>query len=156
VTDPFVSFDGLWVYYAYFPDLRPESLNSQRDLLSYQGSDIYRINIGSREIQQLTHGEFTPNTAAGIWDENNPLNPPSGFNRLGYGILNLGPTPLPGGRIMFTSNRNAFVPPRGFSTPTMQLFVMDENGDNVTQIGHFNLGSALHPTVLRDGRGFTS
>jgi len=152
VTDPFISFDAQWVYYSYFHDVRPESLNGQRSNLSYRGSDIFRINVVSREVQQITFGEFTPNTAAGNWDESNPLDPGREFNRLGYGVLNLGPTPLPGGRIMFTSNRNAFVPARGLTTPTLQLFVMDENGDNVTQVGHFNLGSALHPTVLRDGR----
>lgn len=152
VTDPFVSFDAQWIYYAYFHDVRPQSLNTQRDQLSYQGADVFRIHVATRDIEQLTFGEFTPNTAAGVWDESNPLDPGAGFNRLGYGIMNLGPTPLPGGRVMFTSNRNAFVPPRGLTSPTMQLFVMDENGDNVTQVGHFNLGSALHPTVLRDGR----
>jgi hypothetical protein len=29
---------------------------------------------------------------------------------------------------------------------------MDEDGSNVVQTGHLNLGSALHPTPLRDGR----
>ena len=32
VTDPFISFDGEWVYYSYFPDMRPQAINSQRDL----------------------------------------------------------------------------------------------------------------------------
>ncbi len=152
VTDPFLSFDAQWVYYAYFHDLRPQSLNTQREHLSFLGSDIFRVNLQSREIQQLTFGEFTPNTAAGIWDESNPLDPPSQFNRLGFGVLNLGPSPLPGGRVAFTSSRNAFDPPRGNTKPTLQLYVMDDTGDNVEQTGHMNLGSALHPTVLRDGR----
>jgi hypothetical protein len=29
---------------------------------------------------------------------------------------------------------------------------MDEDGSNVEKIGHLNIGSALHPTVLADGR----
>src|SRR5690349_20338065 len=58
VTDPFVSFDGEWVYYSYFPDTRDEAINNQRDL-PYAGSDIYRIHLASRTIEQLTHGEFT-------------------------------------------------------------------------------------------------
>ncbi|MBD8526474.1 hypothetical protein [Pseudomarimonas arenosa] len=151
VTDPFLSFDAKWVYYSYFPDLRPSAINTQRDL-PYQGADIYRIHLGTRQIQRLTFGEFTPNTGAGHWDESNPLNPPNGYNRLGYGILNLGPSPLPGGKIAFTSNRNGFVPPKGFTNPTMQLYVMDEDGQNVTPIAPMSISSALHPTILRDGR----
>jgi hypothetical protein len=151
VTDPVLSFDAAWVYYSYFPDMRPSGINSQREL-PYAGSDIYRIHLQSRQVQQLTHGEFTPNTGAGNWDESNPLDPPATFNRLGYGILNLGPCPLPGGKIAFTSNRNGFEPPKGFTNPTLQLFVMDEDGQNVTPIAPMNISSALHPTVLIDGR----
>ena len=29
---------------------------------------------------------------------------------------------------------------------------MDNDGLNVELVGHMNLGSALHPTVLKDGR----
>ena len=152
VTDPFVSFDGHWVYYSYFPDLRPGSLNYQRGDLPYDGADIFRIHLVSRQIERLTHGEFTPNTGAGHWDESNPLDPPPEYNCLGYGILNLGPCPLPGGRVAFTSNRNGFIPPKGYTNPTLQLFVMDEDGSNVTPIAPMTISSALHPTILRDGR----
>ncbi|HJU38440.1 MAG TPA: hypothetical protein VJ724_02630, partial [Tahibacter sp.] len=152
VTDPFVSFDGQSVYYARFPDLRTEALNYQRDNLPYAGADIYRIKIATRETTRLTHGEFTPNTGAGTWDESNPVDPPSGYDRLGYGTLNLAPCPVPGGRVAFVSNRNGFEPPKGYTAPTLQLFVMDENGENVTQIAPMNVSSALHPTILSDGR----
>lgn len=152
VTDPMVSFDGQWVLYAYFPDLRPESLNSQRRDLPYAGSDLYRIHLPTREIERLTFGEFTPNTGAGNWDESDPVDPGPEFDRLGYGILNLGPCPVPGGRIAFTSNRNAFVPPKEYTFPTLQLFVMDWDGRNVTAIAPMTIGSALHPTILQDGR----
>jgi len=152
VTDPVVSFDGEWVYYTLFPDLQPGNLNYQRGDLPYAGADIYRIHVPTRTVEQLTFGEFTPNTGAGNWDESNPVDPPSEFNRLGYGILNLGPCPLPGGKIAFTSNRNGFVPPKGYTNPTLQLFVMDEDGSNVTPIAPMTISSALHPTVLQDGR----
>jgi len=151
VTDPFVSFDGASVYYAYFHDMRPQAINTQRDL-PLAGADLYRIHLATRTIEQLTFGEFTPNTGAGTFDEANPVDPAPGHDALGYGILNLAPAPLAGGKIAFVSNRNGFVPPRGLTNPTLQLFVMDEDGANVTQIGHLNLGSALHPTPLRDGR----
>ena len=52
---------------------------------------------------------------------------------------------------MFTSNRNAFKPPKRLPH-TLQLFVMDDDGANVECIGHLNLGMALHPVVLTDGR----
>lgn len=152
VTDPFVSFDAQWVYYAYFYDLRDAELNYQRKDLPYAGADIFRIHLATRQIEQLTHGEFTPNTGAGNWDETNPVNPPSSFNRLGFGVLNLGPCPLPGGRVGFTSSRNGFEPNKSFTAPVMQLFVMDEDGENVTPVAPMTIGSALHPTVLRDGR----
>jgi hypothetical protein len=153
VTDPFVSFDAQWVYYSYFYDLRPAELNSAREFLPLRGADIFRIHLGTRQIQKLTNGEFTPNTGAGNWNESNPLNPPDSFNRLGYGILNLGPCPLPGGRVAFTSNRNGFIPPKSpYTAPTLQLYVMDVDGQNVTPIAPMTIGSALHPTILRDGR----
>ncbi len=150
VTDPFVSFDGEWVLYALFHD--QTQLNGQRGNLPLAGADIFRIHVATRQVQQLTHGEFTPNTGAGTWDESNPVDPPSSFNRLGYGILNLGPTPVPGGRVAFTSNRGGFTPPKSFTNPTLQLYVMDEDGSNVTPIAPMSINSALHPTILRDGR----
>ena len=152
VTDPFVSFDGQWVYYSYFHNVLPENLNYQRGNLPYTGADIFRIHLTTREIEQLTFQEFTPNTGAGNWDESNPVDPPSGYNRLGYGILNLGPAPLPGGKIVFVSNRNGFFPPKGYTFPTLQLFVMDNDGANVTPIAPMTIGSSLHPTPLADGR----
>ncbi len=152
VTDPFVSFDGQWVYYSLFYDVRPEESNYQRDWLPYQGADVFRIHVPTRGVEQLTHGEFTPNTGAGNWDVTNPFDPAPQYNRLGYGIFNLGPCPLPGGKVAFTSNRNAFWPQKGFTAPTLQLFVMDEDGGNVTPIAPMSVSSALHPTILRDGR----
>ena len=152
VTDPFISFDGTSVYYSFFPDVRKEKLNYQRGDLPFAGADIYRMNLQTRQITRLTHQEFTPNTGAGHWLESNPVDPPDTFNKLGYGILNLGPAPLANGKIVFTSNRNGMVPTKEYTNPNMQLFVMDEDGSNVTAIAPMTLGSALHPVPLKDGR----
>jgi len=146
VTDPMVSFDGEWVYYSLFHDLKGASV--------YQGpaagADIYKIHVKSKKIVRLTKQEFTPNTGAGNWSADFRT-AASGKNHLEYGVFNMGPCPLPGGRLMFASNRNGFKPPKRLPH-TLQLFVMDDNGDNVECIGHLNLGMALHPTILKDGR----
>src|SRR5690348_14119447 len=63
VTDPVVSFDGEWVYYALFHDLKGASI--------YQGpaagADIYKIHVKTRKVVRLTSQQFTPNTGAGDW-----------------------------------------------------------------------------------------
>lgn len=152
VVDPFVSFDGQSVYYAYFHDLRPEARNGQRKNASRAGADIYRIHLKSKKIVRLTHQEFTPNTGVANWSPDPTQSRERDQVSLGYGIFNLGPCPLPGGKIIFTSSRNGYLPNKSYTFPNLQLFVMDEDGRNVELIGHLNLGSALHPTVLMDGR----
>jgi hypothetical protein len=139
VMDPFVSFDGQWVYYTKFIDAQ------------HSGADIYKIHVTSKKISQLTNQTFTPNTGAANWAK--------GFRRLEqgktalrYGVYNIGPTPVPGGKIVFTSDRNAYVPPRGYPRTTQQLFSMDDDGTNVEQIGYLNIACALHPVILKDGR----
>lgn len=152
VTDPFPSFDAAWVYYAFVADARPSAVNTQRGNLPYSGSDIYRVRVADKRVERLTHGEFTPNTGMGAFHPTNPVDPGPAYDRLGYGVLNLGPCPVAGGKVAFVSNRNGFVPPKGFTHPTLQLFVMDEDGGNVTPIAPMTIGSALHPTPTADGR----
>ena len=53
--DPYVSFDGEWVYYAKFIDAK------------HTGADIYKIHVPSRKIVRLTDQTFTPNTGAAPW-----------------------------------------------------------------------------------------
>lgn len=149
VTDPFVSFDAKWVYYAFFHQVNPVGSYN----ISKAGSDIYKINLETREVVRLTHQEFTPNTGAGYWDESNPVDPDWAYNALVHGIINLAPCPVAGGKIAFVSSRNGFMPPRNFYTaPTLQLYIMDEDGSNVQCIAPMNVGSAMHPVPLKDGR----
>jgi hypothetical protein len=147
ITDPFVSFDGQWIYYSKFHDLSKMVTNQ----VPVGGADIYKLHLKTRKIVRLTTQEFTPNTGAAEWSKDF-VTREEGKTYMPYGVFNLGPCPLPGGRIIFSSNRNAFDPPKGYSAPTLQLFVMDDDGRNVEMIGHLNIGSALHPTILRDGR----
>jgi hypothetical protein len=148
VTDPFVSFDGQWVYFSQFQDL------SDRKGHGGAPADIYKIHVKTRKVVRLTHQEFTPNTGAARWAKDYRTAEP-GRTTQPYPICNLGPCPLPGGKVVFTSNRNGFEMPRGnnmgFNIP-FQLFVMDDDGSNVEMIGHLNIASALHPVVLKDGR----
>ncbi len=146
VADPMVSFDGEWVYYTLFHDLDGATTTEGAPA----GADIYRIHTRTHQIVRLTHQQFTPNTGAGDWSSDFRT-PEPGKNSIGYGVFNTGPCPLPGGKVVFTSNRNAFKPPKRLPH-TLQLFVMDDDGRNVECIGHLNLGMALHPTVLKDGR----
>jgi hypothetical protein len=146
VTDPMVSFDGEWVYYTLFHDLTGATIAQGPPA----GADIYKIHVKTRTIVRLTHQQFTPNTGAANWSKDFRT-PEPGKNSIGYGVFNMGPCPLPGGKVIFTSNRNAFKPPKRLPH-TLQLFVMNDDGTNVECIGHLNLGMALHPVVLRDGR----
>ncbi len=153
IIDPVVSFDGLWIYYAQFHDQRPEARDRQRPgHPSRAGADLYKINVQTREIVRLTFQEWTPNSGLVTWSNNHLSSEEGGPYYIGYGIFNLGPCPLPGGRIMFTSSRNTFLPNNDFTAPNLQLYVMDNDGRNVELVGHMNLGSALHPTILTDGR----
>jgi hypothetical protein len=147
VTDPSVSFDGQWVYYTLIHTLKGAGPWQP----PARGADIYKIHVKSRKVVRLTFKQFTPNTGAADWSKD-CRTPREGKTYLSYGVLNFGAFPLPGGRIVFTSNRNAFRPPRGYPTVALQLFVMDDDGNNVEQIGHLNIAGALHPVVLTDGR----
>jgi hypothetical protein len=139
VMDPYVSFDGETVFYVKFIDAK------------HTGSDIWKIHVPTRKTVRLTDQTFTPNLGAANWSKDFRT-PEAGKTSLGYGVYNLGPCPVPGGRVAFTSNRNAYVPPRGYPKITLQLFVMDDDGTNVEQIGFLNVACALHPVILKDGR----
>lgn len=155
VETPSVAFDGKSIFYGFCPDL---TINIQR-AIPYVGCDIYNIVLATRIVTQLTHGEFTPNTGAAPWAfdaQGNaiPQHVTDNVASLGYGIFNLGPTPVSGGKVAFVSSRNGFAPAHGFAGTrlNLQLYVMDEDGSNVTNIAPMNLGSALHPYQLVDGR----
>ncbi|HWB03976.1 MAG TPA: hypothetical protein VG796_13195 [Verrucomicrobiales bacterium] len=151
ITDPVVSFDGEWVYYSHLYDLQKPNQWSP----SPKGADIFKIHVKSRRIVKLTDQTFTPNTGAANWSDDFRT-PKEGRTHYDYGVFNMGPCPLPGGRIAFTSNRDGFKPSKGYPAIALQLFVMDDSdegiGANVEKIGHLNIAGALHPVVLADGR----
>src|SRR5207249_4988844 len=65
VTDPMVSFDGEWVYYSLFHDLKGASIAQGPPA----GADIYKIHVKSRKIVRLTQQQFTPNLGAANWSK---------------------------------------------------------------------------------------
>lgn len=135
VADPAVSFDGQWIYYAHLRGLGEGSAGRGP---TQKRADIFKIHVKSRQIVRLTQQTFTPNTGVGSLDYE-------------YGVFNLGPFPIPDNRLVFVSNRNAFKSPK-HEWPALQLFVMDDDGRNVELIGQLNVGMALHPICLVDGR----
>ncbi len=146
VTDPVVSLDGQWVFYSHIHDMKVNWAGKH----PRAGADIYKIHLGTREIVRLTEQRFYPHTGAADWSSDF-VSKEEGKTYLDYGVFNMGAYPLPGGRLVFTSNRDAFRPPK-HNGPTLQLYTMDDDGQNVECIGHLNIGMALHPVVLTDGR----
>ena len=159
ITDPVMSFDGQWCYYVHLYNLEKREQWSPPQT----GADIFKIHLASKKIVRLTNQQFAPNLGAGNWTsdfradkQNNKL------NHYGYGVFNMGPYPLPGGKIVFTSNREGFRPSKGYPAIALQLFVMDDRDDdtpeveqypnNIEKSGHLNIAGALHPVMLLDGR----
>ena len=68
----------------------------------------------NEQIVPLTDQTFTPNTGAAPWSSDYRTREKD-KSSLNYGVYNLGQCPIPGGKLMFTSNRNAHVPPRAGS-----------------------------------------
>lgn len=157
VTDPIVSFDGQWVYYTLIHNL----VNRSPWTPPRAGADIFKIHVKTRRIVRLTNQQFTPNLGAADWSDDF-RSPAPGKAHYDYGVFNMGPHPLPGGRIVLTSNRDGFTPSRGYPAIALQLFVMDDSNEdvdpddpypnNIEKIGHLNIAGALHPVVLMDGR----
>jgi hypothetical protein len=135
IADPYVSFDAQWVYYSYF-----------HDVTGYPGADVYKVHVPTRKVVRLTQQQRTPNTGVApgaAWYGDHPATR--------QGVYNMHPCPLPGGRVACVSNRDGLKAPRGAQW-SLQLFVMDDDGSNVEKIGFLNVGQALHPVILKDGR----
>jgi hypothetical protein len=151
IADPYVSFDAQWVYYTYF-----------HNVTGGGGADVYKVHVKTRKPVRLTQQQWTLNTGAASLGVRSPDRVPTkgdfAPSKGGHatteqtGVYNMHPCPLPGGRVAFVSNRDGFVSPRKGHHLAMQLFVMDDDGSNVEKIGHLNVGSALHPVILKDGR----
>jgi hypothetical protein len=150
ILDPVLSFDGTKVYYAKIYNVKIVQ-NNYDAKPPVSGSDIFVMDLATRMETRLTFAEWTPNEGVGHWSSNPVTATPPGTNTIGYQSFNLGPCPLPGNKLMFTSSRNGFQPNKNFTWPNMQLFVMDLATLHVEQVGFLNIGSALHPVVMTSG-----
>ena len=163
--DPRPSLDGEWLYYVRIPD--SANFNPQRGSspgAPRNGADIWRVNLENRQQVRITDQRWSLPGSAGNWSDTPSLIDPSPSSTLsiGYGVVNIGPCPLPGGRLAFTSTRRGYQPPHGFSFPNTQLFIIDdipgetdtngEAGRNVECTGFLNVSAALHPVLMMDGR----
>ena len=128
IQDPAVSLDGARIYYTRFHQASASA--------NAAGADIEVIELATRIVTRLTSQTFAAHVSL----------------PMPYGVYNIHPCPLPDGRIIFTTNRNAYLPiPKSYPAHALQLHRMDADGQHVTGIGMMNLGSALHPTLLLDG-----
>jgi hypothetical protein len=88
VQDPYVSFDGEWVYYSLFHDPQAGEWTA--------GGDVYKIHVKSRKVVRLTDPQATPNTGVAEWSKDFKTRQP-GKVTVPHGIYNIHPCPLPGG-----------------------------------------------------------
>lgn len=122
------SLDGKWLFYAQCNDLTPSGwLHPGR---ARAGSDLWRMNLETGFREQITHQEIAP--YGGRERRTHEL-----------GVWNMCPCPL-ADRLVFTSDRE--IPGQN------QIYVCDFDGKNVEKVGFLNVGSALHPEVLSNGR----
>jgi len=157
VQDPAISFDGEWVYYTKLLDADDATSPSYLFKMHIAGS-----GADFREVQLTFDDGYT-----GYLHQGNDADADD-LARY-FGIRDMGPAPLPGGRIAFTSNRQAEIAFRqgtafsvtdAYESSVMQIYVMDDHAGerrtaelaNLRQVGRGNLHMALHPVVLQDGR----
>ncbi len=152
VQDPSISFDGEWVYYTKMEEAHVATSPSLLYKMRIAGP-----NANFREVQLTFNDGSVGYRHAGNTDR-------MGEMSAWLSLRDMGPQPLPGGKIAFTSNRQAEVAFRGtpniFSRHVMQMWVMDDHDGSLTsadlsnmrQVGFGNLGLVLHPVILQDGR----
>ena len=148
VTDPMVSFDGEWVYYSLFHDLKG-------------ASSAHGRRRGRRHLQDPREdAEDRPADAAGVHAEHRRRRLVERLPQARAGqelprlrrLQHRARARCRAASSIFTSNRNAFRPPKRLAAHACNCSSMDDDGGNVECIGHLNLGMALHPVVLKDGR----
>ncbi len=175
IADPNVSIDGKRIVYTKFMDTRESVLDKgvygeaglgaspghkQLFLEFYPNGDAPGAYPYARPRWQYFTGFKAPalihtyNLDTGIESRVSPVE--KMFSGLAYPnrgeewssnvpVMDTGPFFMRDGRIGFTSNRQS-----GYFL--FQLFAMDEDGKNLTLLGHRAMNQQLHPFALKDGR----
>ena len=121
--------------------------------LGKPGPTFTRFICPLRKITRLTDQTFTPNTRRRkAWTAISARREAGRDAISATACYNMGPCPLPGGRLMFVSNRNGFPPAEASRRHACNFSSWTRTARISMQIGYLNIGMALHPTVLKDGR----
>ena len=118
IADPFVSFDGQWVFFA-----------KMHDALNHKGADIYKVHVATRKVVRLTEQTSRRTPGAADW-RSTPL--PS------WGVYNLGPCPVPGGK----SPSSAIATASGRPTPATRHMPWPCSSSSWTTTAATSSGSA--------------
>lgn len=139
-ADPVVSYDGKTVFFTYFVD--PQDINTQRGV-SKKPAHIWKIDVATKVATQLTFGVDTS-----FMDTAHQVDPQ-------YSVFDVAPLPLPDGRLLFLSSREACMTSTGTSVaqfPAMKFWRMNADGSNMEPMERFTQGACQHPFILKDGR----
>ncbi|WP_440903479.1 hypothetical protein ACMZOO_11490 [Catenovulum sp. SX2] len=149
VMDPYVSYDGKWVYYSLIEQAANES-----------ASWLYKINLelaNSKPIRLTFDDGFDSALYAG--------NSKQGHDLSSYrGIRDMAPVPLSNGKLLFTSNRAGLVALNSGTDAVVagsvqQLYIMDDHfGEltnkrlaNIQRLETGNIHTVQHPMQLMNG-----
>ncbi len=159
IQDPVISFDGRWVYYSKYVDMHPgvdwkrETAHAflfklQLDVPASDRRELQLTELGDGFATDSLHGNGADDAVGS------------------FGIRDLGATPLPDGRVLFVSNREAIVSfHQGTSgslegvdnSLVMQMYsIEDHDGTtpnrDLLELGFSHLHQIQHPTLMQDGR----
>ena len=153
VMDPFVSFDGKYVYYSKIENIDPYN----RGLA---GGYIWKIDLTKaaprKEIQLTFDDGFDSQLYAG---NDSPDSYLSNYRKL----RDMAPFPVAGGKLGFTSNRSGLISPAVTTSSegasVQQIYVMDDHDGskktaeaaNMRRLEAGSLQMVQHPMQLMDG-----
>jgi len=169
VQDPVISYDGNWVYYSKYVDMGVISLSDLRRAWIRLTANSFLFKM-ALNVPPSARSEIQLTGLGGGLGNGFAIEKLSGNSSvdeiMDFGIRDLGATPLPDGRLLLTSNRDAVVAFRQGVTGSLnavsgsiasQMYIMDDHdgsqpNKNLHLVGHSNLHTVQHPTMLVDGR----
>ncbi|WP_170150146.1 PD40 domain-containing protein [Parahaliea mediterranea] len=134
--DPAVSLDGRSILFSVYRSNKLVNATwgrtqlPNRRLGPISGAQLHIINMATGELKRLPQPK---------------------------GALDISPTWLPDGRIMFASNRNPQREPyldriTSNNRPDPRLYIANADGSDVQLATHHEISTAMHPYLMRNGR----